>query len=74
MTGKSFLFINDDVIICEFDPIKKQISFKKYKTNNRFSLKVEIPEGERVVPCINLSNKGEKVEIINHLDLQSEEM
>jgi len=29
MANKSFLFANEDVIVCLFDPVKKQLTFKK---------------------------------------------
>ena len=69
MANKSFLFTNEDIIICEFDYVKKTLIFKKHKANNRFTLTLDIPEGEHVAACINLCNKGEKVEIVTHLDL-----
>ncbi|KAL4436299.1 hypothetical protein ABPG74_015890 [Tetrahymena malaccensis] len=74
MANKSFVFSNDDIIICEFDYTKKLLTFKKQKTNNKFTLTLDFPENEKVVPCINLCNKGEKVEIVNNIDLSSEEL
>lgn len=59
--------------MCEFDPLKKQLNFKRHKSNTKFSLTLDIPEGEKVVPCVNLSCKGEKADIISHIDLSAEE-
>lgn len=73
MVNKSFTFQSEDIIVCEFDPVKKQLSFKRHKSNNRFTLSLDIPDGEKVVPCVNLCSKGEKVVIIDHLDLAAED-
>lgn len=64
MCNKSFLFQEEDIIVCEFDPIKKVLSFKKHKSTNRFTMQVEFPEGEKVYACVNLCNKDDKVEIV----------
>ncbi|EGR30403.1 hypothetical protein IMG5_133020 [Ichthyophthirius multifiliis] len=69
---KSFVFKQDDVVLGIYDPVNKQIRFKKNIENQIVSIGLDIPENEQIYICANICNKNDQVEILNDQNLFKE--
>jgi len=64
MKLKCFTFAINDLIIVEYDPVAKELRFRKKNGGQKHTMSITIPENESVYPCVNLCNKDEKVEVV----------
>jgi hypothetical protein len=68
-TYKSFIFHEGDVITVDYSVLERKVSFESRLTGSKFYLSTVIcPTDDCYVPCANLCNTGDEVEIINDLD------
>ena len=65
----AYNFVDGDIIKITLNLAKKQVSFQNTKKSNCITLEIIDPPAEDCyVPCVNMCNPGDEVELINDLD------
>jgi len=62
---KTFKFAVNDIVICDYDPIAKTITFSKHGTTETYSLDFNFIEGDPLHPCCLFYYLNDEVEFLS---------
>ena len=63
---KGFTYTAGDLVSVVYDPDEKNVRFENKSKNTKFVLNVlPAPPDDTYVPCVNLCNPGDEVEVVN---------